>query len=291
MNNSLIDENKYASVNDPKNKSSSQETSLSELKVEKVKVKEIGNNLDMKIKNIIKSNVKIDNNSNNKDNDLNNSNLNNQNNDLNKKDVNHNKFWYEDISVFFDVNKLLKFFPTPDMNLAEKLNSICRLAIYIGLALFLFNEKSVYLLLIILVLVATYYIYYNKLNIIEKLSNDNIFRKSTKNNPMMNYNIITGKDKNKKAMPVTNLEVKKEIRNNLRKNDVIDDKLYRSTFDLFDKNNSQRQFYTMPSTSMPNDQTAFAKWCYSTGPTCKERNLYCAPNYISLNGKREDLIK
>ena len=38
----------------------------------------------------------------------------------------------------------------------------------------------------------------------------------------------------------------------------------------------------MPSTTMPNDQTAFAKWCYNTGPTCKERTLYCAPIYTPM---------
>ena len=55
--------------------------------------------------------------------------------------------------------------------------------------------------------------------------------------------------------------------------------LYRDVGDLYGKNNSQRQYYTMPATTMPNDQTAFAKWCYNTGPTCKERGLYCAPIY------------
>ena len=24
-------------------------------------------------------------------------------------------------------------------------------------------------------------------------------------------------------------------------------------------------------------KTSFAKWCYSTGPTCKEKSIYCSP--------------
>ena len=196
----------------------------------------------------------------------------------------HDVFWSKNISVLYDSNKLLKFFPTNDMNLEEKLNSICRLAIYVGLTLFIFNERLIYLLLIVFIFAFTYYIYNNKKDIIENLlinsglSNKDIFRKSTKDNPFANYDIINAKDKDKIAMPIDNDEVKKDIENNFRKIEGSDDKLYRSTFDLFDKNNSQRQFYSTPSTSMPNDQTAFAKWCYSTGPTCKERNLYCAPN-------------
>jgi hypothetical protein len=33
----------------------------------------------------------------------------------------------------------------------------------------------------------------------------------------------------------------------------------------------------MPSTTIPNNQTSFAKWCYSVGPTCKEKSIYCTP--------------
>ena len=42
--------------------------------------------------------------------------------------------------------------------------------------------------------------------------------------------------------------------------------------DIFGKNNSQRQFYTMPVTTIPNNQTQFANWLYKTEPTCKENN-------------------
>jgi hypothetical protein len=41
--------------------------------------------------------------------------------------------------------------------------------------------------------------------------------------------------------------------------------------DVFGKNQSQRQFVTMPSTSIPNDQGSFADWLYKIpGKTCKE---------------------
>jgi len=46
---------------------------------------------------------------------------------------------------------------------------------------------------------------------------------------------------------------------------------------LYGKSNSQRQYYQMPSTTIPNEQTSFAKWLYATGPTCKETSIYCAP--------------
>lgn len=41
--------------------------------------------------------------------------------------------------------------------------------------------------------------------------------------------------------------------------------------DVFGKNQSQRQFITQPSTTVPNDQGAFANWLYKIpGKTCKE---------------------
>lgn len=266
----MNNKNIFASVNNPTNKAESQVSTLNELK--KVKEKKIIN------KN---SNNNSDNNLNDFDNNLKEYLEDNLEDDNETDDL-----WFNDVSVLLDVNNLLCFFPNNKMNLAEKLNAICRLSVYLGIILYLFTEKSIYLILIVLVFIGTYLIFFNKNKIVEKLTNENVFRKPTKDNPMMNYNIITAEQKDKKALPLTNNEVKNNVRDKLRKNNIIDDKLYRSTFDLFDKNNSQRQFYSMPATSMPNDQTAFAKWCYSTGPTCKERNLYCAPNYISLNDKR-----
>ena len=70
-----------------------------------------------------------------------------------------------------------------------------------------------------------------------------------------------------------------EMNENIQKD--IEDKfgynLYRDVGDLYGKSNSQREYYTMPSTTVPNNQTSFAKWCYSVGPTCKEKSIYCTP--------------
>ena len=48
--------------------------------------------------------------------------------------------------------------------------------------------------------------------------------------------------------------------------------LYSDADDIFNKNTTQRQFYTMPVTTIPNEQTKLANWLYSTPPTCKEGN-------------------
>ena len=40
---------------------------------------------------------------------------------------------------------------------------------------------------------------------------------------------------------------------------------------MFGRSQSQREFYTMPSTSIPNDQGSYQDWLYKIpGKTCKE---------------------
>jgi hypothetical protein len=50
--------------------------------------------------------------------------------------------------------------------------------------------------------------------------------------------------------------------------------LYRDIEDVFNKKNSQRQFYTVAH-NVPNDQEAFARWCYKFPKTCKTDQERC----------------
>lgn len=74
---------------------------------------------------------------------------------------------------------------------------------------------------------------------------------------------------------------------------AFDENLFRDVSDVYDKMNSQRQFYQVPNTRIPNDQTEFAKWLYGTPPTCKEGNGFqcVANNYDSPRfGSREVIL-
>ena len=51
--------------------------------------------------------------------------------------------------------------------------------------------------------------------------------------------------------------------------------LFKDVSDLYDSKNVQRQFYTVPGGSVPNDQQKFAEWCYGVPKTCKEDSRYC----------------
>ena len=206
----------------------------------------------------------------------------------NEQNLNDN-FWLDDYKILFYKERLTHFFPTIQMTLIEKLNAIFRLSIYLSILLYLLTSNYLYLYIMIIVGLFTAFIYYNQKDNIELYFNsdvndtDNLIQKTTiedakitiepnVENPFMNINLITD-DKEKKAAPPS--------WNNEKIQEKIEDKfgynLYRDVGDLYGKSNDQRQYYTMPSTTIPNNQTSFAKWCYGVGPTCKESSIYCTP--------------
>ena len=106
-------------------------------------------------------------------------------------------------------------------------------------------------------------------NNLEKNKNTNeLCQKPSKDNPLMNVLIsdYALNPQRKKACKITHDNTKKLAEK------YFDDKLYRSTSDIFNKESSDRQWVTNPSTQIPNDARSFSEWCWGTGKGCKEGN-------------------
>jgi hypothetical protein len=59
----------------------------------------------------------------------------------------------------------------------------------------------------------------------------------------------------------------------------IADKLFKDLGEQLEFEQSMRNFYSTPNTTIPNDQAAFAEFCYGSMISCKEGNLFaCARN-------------
>ena len=120
---------------------------------------------------------------------------------------------------------------------------------------------------------------------IEGLSNDEECTLPTLDNPFMNVtmkdmlNIDPKNPGRPKACDTTNPEVKKKM------DEMFNHNLFKDVNDVFGKMNSQRQFYTMPNTTIPNAQDDFAKWLYLNPKTCKEDQDYCL-RYEDIRAKR-----
>ena len=112
-----------------------------------------------------------------------------------------------------------------------------------------------------------------KKEIIEKLGFEepDKCQKPTNQNPYMNINITDFNNENKKdkSCDINNEEVKNDVIEKFNQN------LYRNVSDLYGKNNSERQFYTLPVTTVPNDQKGFAEWLYKTDDNCKYNGVNC----------------
>lgn len=104
----------------------------------------------------------------------------------------------------------------------------------------------------------------------------------TKDNPFMNV-MLTEIGDNPYRSPAANTaarSVKTEL-----------DAFFRTLFindpdDVFQHTQSQRMWVTMPSTTVPNDQGAFADWLYRVpGQTCKEGNLAACAGVFSTGAE------
>lgn len=121
----------------------------------------------------------------------------------------------------------------------------------------------------------------------------------TVKNPMMNVLLteIAYDPERNQAAPAYNPKVEKEINHSTEVATVLDfeprtiteaEKLRKKLFaDLGDKyefDDSMRSFYTNPSTTIPNDQKAFAEFCYGSMISCKEGNEFACQRFNPVLG-------
>lgn len=187
--------------------------------------------------------------------------------------------WINNVNVLHE--NFTDFFPNEKQTKIEKLNSISRLVLYISILTSIYHKDIRYMLLFIITGLYVYKIS-KDLNLvddrIEHLKEPMKCQSPTLGNPFMNPTMSDYMNVDKdgrirdrlEACDPNDPEIKKDIDSKFNNN------LYRDVSDVFGKNNSQRQFYTTPSTTIPNDpQNNFGKWLYQSGQTCKENQDNC----------------
>ena len=203
-------------------------------------------------------------------------------------------FWLNSPSILFHENRITKIWPTPEMTIDEKLNAITRLVIILTLLGFLLTKTSKIIVTGLVTLIAIVILrkvsFTNKAKQeiknkgMEAFTNPELydmvqdsFTKSTETNPFMNP-LLTDDPKRKPAAPSFNSTVDKKINRNttrfITESSGVHDADIKCLSDLGDNfqfNNSMRNWYTMPNTQVPNNQDAFAKFCYGNMTSCKEQ--------------------
>jgi len=109
------------------------------------------------------------------------------------------------------------------------------------------------------------------------------FQAPTPQDPLMNVLLtdIVDNPNRPAAEPAFNPKVEREINNSTKEfvvedlggNPNLEDRLFRDLGDNYDFSNSMRNYFATPNTKIPNDQHAFAEYCYGSMISCKEGNM------------------
>ena len=199
------------------------------------------------------------------------------------------EFWTKDPSILLNSDYILQLWINSSMTKNEKLNALSRIVIILTLFGYIFYKNLKILVSGIVTLIIIIFIYYssNKKEEFGNMNNNNFDQtytdtknvtQSTIKNPLSNIQLpeIIDNPKRKEAGPSYNKNIKEKINNNtknfIKKNfndEDIDKKLFNDLGDNLQFENSMRQFYSTPSTTIPNDQESFLKFCYNDMISCK----------------------
>lgn len=225
----------------------------------------------------------------------------------------HPKFWSDDPNILLQKDYIFEFYPVDTMTYEQKLNAISRLVILVTVITFMLTKSLRILVISAITLFSIFILYFYQEKRLKKerkspeihegfdepgiayLTQNNIpipehaFSKPSINNPFSNV-MLPDYDYNpnkKPAPPAYSSDINQDILYNAKQL-VIDsnpdqpdiaDKIFKDLGDNLNFEQSLRPFNSNPSTTIPNDQAAFADFCYGSMVSCKEGNLFaCARN-------------
>lgn len=223
-------------------------------------------------------------------------------NTMNGSDV---PFWFEDPLILFNKTYIAEFMPSVKMTRNQKLNAITRLILLLTIVGFAFSQRVQILIsgvcaIIILAIVWKYEINLYGMSGREGLTNRGgvgggspaptqsptemkpAYTRPTKENPLMNVlvNEVQDNPTRLSAEPSYDPSVEKEINEKTQdfvveqfNNDPkVRELLFGDMVETMEFDQSMRNFYATPATTVPNDQGAFAQFLYGGHISCKEGN-------------------
>jgi len=199
-------------------------------------------------------------------------------------------FWLNNPSVLLKSSQIIEIWPLKKLSLERKLNALTRLVIILTILGYCYTQKLTIIItsiITLLVVIIFYQIKKKKKKVKEGFNKANFFNlkgnrftQPTKKNPVMNVLLteINDNPKRPEAAPAYEPSVENEINTS-----VADPRLFQDLGDSIAFNQSIRNFYSMPSTTIPNDQEKFANYLYGNMPSCKEGNiLQCTKNNAAM---------
>ena len=200
-------------------------------------------------------------------------------------------FWLDNPSILLNKKKMTELWPLNKYSFECKLNAITRLVILLTILGYLFTRNFKILITGIItigVVVILYKTQHTKKKLNKKILKEGFtspelyekvklsFMKPTQKNPLMNVLLpeIQYNPQRKAAAPAFNPTVEKNINKK-----VADPRLFLDLGDNIAFDQSMRNFYATANTTIPNDQKAFAEYCYGAMPSCRGGDyLQCSKN-------------
>lgn len=221
-------------------------------------------------------------------------------------------FWLDDPTVLFRRDDIKQVWPTTKMTSNEKLNAMTRLVVVLTILGYILSQTLKILITGIVTLVAIIVLRYAQhrnsdqhravgkegfLNPELYPLDPGAFMLPKPSNPAMNVLLtqIADEPNRKPAAPAYNSDIADKMNKATQAfvasnfdapKKEIDDKLFKDLGDSYNFDQSMRTWYATPSTQVPNDQHAFAEYCYGNMISCKEGDsLACSrsmpPHWIN----------
>lgn len=214
------------------------------------------------------------------------------------------QFWLNKPSVLLNRKYIAELWPNKEASLEQKLNSITRVVILLSIVGYVVTRNVNIVLISVATLLSIIFFYrmqHDKHRVVNKkvkeameegftnpelyTATKEMFTPPTKKNPLMNVMLpeIQDNPERKPAAPSFNPKVEEEINESVKKD--LDVRLFKDLGDNIEFEGSMRGFYSTANTQIPNDQKAFAEFCYGGMKSCKEGDgIQCEKkNYRYIN--------
>lgn len=223
-----------------------------------------------------------------------------------KEEKDNIPFWSIDPNVLLRQPYIFEFFPVDTMTYNQKLNAISRVVIILGVVGYFVTGNLRILIVALMTLGAIFMLHFyqeretqkSKKIIEEHFENQadeiykqynykkdpTVFQEPTSENPFSNVLIpdINYNPNKKPAPPCFNANVNEQILKQAKQlvSDLnpgqpdISDKLFKDLGEQYVFEQSLRQFNSNPATTVPNDQKAFAEFCYGSMVSSKDGNPF-----------------
>ena len=204
-------------------------------------------------------------------------------------------FWLNNPSILLKQSDISELWPASTMTPERKINAITRLVVILTLLGYLITRKEKFLVtgaITLVVIVILYFIQSKKNKEVEGFVNPDMNPdafKLSKNtfmhtqpsitNPAMNVlltEIVDNPERKPAELayePIVNADINKQTIDMVKKNfndPNIDVRLFKDLGDSYTFDQSMRTWYATANTQIPNDQGAFAEFCYGDMISCRD---------------------